>query len=280
MRSGTRLIPAHAGKTSLSASALVGKRAHPRSRGENSDDELANGAPGGSSPLTRGKPVSAGRWVGPVRLIPAHAGKTRMPESPRPSRGAHPRSRGENPRSRSWCSRGRGSSPLTRGKRGRKFGVAALGGLIPAHAGKTRSPLTRRRASTAHPRSRGENTGTSGPGLTAAGSSPLTRGKRQEQSPSQSPAGLIPAHAGKTLTRHRERQALRAHPRSRGENPLATLRGITSSGSSPLTRGKPGALGLLSRGSGLIPAHAGKTCSSRRCRAHARAHPRSRGENR
>ena len=49
------LIPAHAGKTSLSASALVDKRAHPRSRGENKGSDCSPRRSWGSSPLTRGK---------------------------------------------------------------------------------------------------------------------------------------------------------------------------------------------------------------------------------
>ena len=50
----------------------------------------------------------------------------------------------------------------------------------------------------AHPRSRGENlTGRQGLGK-SWGSSPLTRGKRQQGAPLLHPDGLIPAHAGKT----------------------------------------------------------------------------------
>ena len=53
----------------------------------------------------------------------------------------------------------------------------------------------------------------------------------------------------------------------------------STSGSSPLTRGKRGGLCahlLLVR---LIPAHAGKTGPCRGCRRGGAAHPRSRGEN-
>ena len=71
------------------------------------------------------------------------------------------------------------------------------------------------------------------------GSSPLTRGKLGNHASERAEAGLIPAHAGKTLlavivpvpfrahprsrgkTRgtSKTRCARRAHPRSRGENP-------------------------------------------------------------
>ena len=49
--------------------------------------------------------------------------------------------------------------------------------LIPAHAGKTRSATSLRRARTAHPRSRGENPDNDPADMCADGSSPLTRGK-------------------------------------------------------------------------------------------------------
>ena len=50
-------------------------------------------------------------------------------------------------------------------------------------------------------------------------------------------------------------------------------------GSSPLTRGKRVDQGLDGGGRRLIPAHAGKTLRKKHGVQHARAHPRSRGEN-
>ena len=70
---------------------------------------------------------------------------------------AHPRSRGENVDPREAHGVLPGSSPLTRGKLQMRADLCAVGGLIPAHAGKTRTGALdwlRRRA---HPRSRGEN---------------------------------------------------------------------------------------------------------------------------
>ncbi|EDN80074.1 hypothetical protein ACTODO_00510 [Schaalia dentiphila ATCC 17982] len=71
----------------------------------------------------------------------------------------------------------------------------------------------------------------------------------------------------------------KAHPRSRGENPLTKSLGDATEGSSPLTRGKHAQPAPDHKARRLIPAHAGKTpggCSSHR---PAWAHPRSRGEN-
>ena len=70
---------------------------------------------------------------------------------------------------------------------------------------------------------------------------------------------LIPAHAGKTTGALVSTSALKAHPRSRGENSLEVWREALVAGSSPLTRGKQSAGGCAAGSSRLIPAHAGKT---------------------
>ena len=134
-------------------------------------------------------------------------------------------------------------------------------------------------ADQAHPRSRGENRPRTDDWGNPSGSSPLTRGKpdrlqRREQAP-----GLIPAHAGKTPPRPRRSSHRRAHPRSRGENPPASLPGSGMGGSSPLTRGKPAGTLASELRRRLIPAHAGKTMSAWVGAYSDGAHPRSRGEN-
>ena len=192
---------------------------------------------------------------------------------------AHPRSRGENSHARPRPGWIRGSSPLTRGKPQPWPPSHPCSGLIPAHAGKTRVLVASSVKSRAHPRSRGENIICDPSGLVSKGSSPLTRGKRSICAIAIARFGLIPAHAGKTLTRHPRSRTPRAHPRSRGENAheLVSVRGPV--GSSPLTRGKPPMVRDSKFMMGLIPAHAGKTLF-RSCRQwQTRAHPRSRGEN-
>ncbi len=162
---------------------------------------------------------------------------------------------------------GSGSSPLTRGKPRRLLDVLVDGGLIPAHAGKTRHhqrPHPHRRA---HPRSRGENPILALILKCGCGSSPLTRGKHAHRLDDQRVRGLIPAHAGKTRRRGRLSSMTGAHPRSRGEN-FARVREIRQAGgSSPLTRGKRRGDGPRCRAHGLIPAHAGKTCTHRYARS-------------
>ena len=279
LKTGTGLIPAHAGKTNGFLYRAVGRRAHPRSRGENCRFLSGPVSSWGSSPLTRGKPDRAhgrGRGAG---LIPAHAGKT-APARPRRSHGrAHPRSRGENYEAHALAIQTGGSSPLTRGKLTSGVGVVMRGGLIPAHAGKTVSSPTPLPTAWAHPRSRGENTPVGTPPPWVQGSSPLTRGKRARPLQRRNTIGLIPAHAGKTPPGLPPARRVWAHPRSRGENAMAEGQISAEEGSSPLTRGKRNRDGRVISLRGLIPAHAGKTKTGLANRKLHRAHPRSRGEN-
>ena len=253
----------------------------------------------GSSPLTRGKHPRCARCRPSRGLIPAHAGKTDIESLEGFTNGAHPRSRGENQLAKVHASRQSGSSPLTRGKRVPFGVVVVVVGLIPAHAGKTAASAAATLLWRAHPRSRGENGGWDTPiadwrahprsrgenshpprgRLKMPGSSPLTRGKHDDGVAPSAGVGLIPAHAGKTCPPPRCPARRRAHPRSRGENKPTRRPPGTSTGSSPLTRGKPQTGDQDSDQAGLIPAHAGKTGSAARSSGARRAHPRSRGEN-
>ena len=172
----------------------------------------------GSSPLTRGKRRRPRVRRVQRRLIPAHAGKTSYQRVPWCSGRAHPRSRGENPLTGRCPASGVGSSPLTRGKPADRALSGKWSGLIPAHAGKTLVRDPDEDATTAHPRSRGENGGHFGGGQVPAGSSPLTRGKPVLLAAWCQTRRLIPAHAGKTSLRGTRVVGRAAHPRSRGEN--------------------------------------------------------------
>ena len=263
-----RLIPAHAGKTTVRQTGRRRFRAHPRSRGENDDIDDAGRPTRGSSPLTRGKRLRARCDQLRSRLIPAHAGKTLPRGQFRACQSAHPRSRGENASSCKNRAKTLGSSPLTRGKLLNLLALHAERRLIPAHAGKTLSWLPSETNTTAHPRSRGENHHSQRASGGGWGSSPLTRGKLQAVLNLLDDAGLIPAHAGKTAGPRAVWQVAGAHPRSRGENIITFNDLPRAQGSSPLTRGKLVRTGHVRPSTGLIPAHAGKT--------HTRAHPRYR----
>ena len=115
--------------------------------------------------------------------------------------------------------------------------------------------------------------------MRSLGSSPLTRGKLPPRSARGRRRGLIPAHAGKTCFRRSVWRRGPAHPRSRGENLFSPFSLATRAGSSPLTRGKRPGCARSRMARRLIPAHAGKTKSTRLPASTPPAHPRSRGEN-
>ena len=193
-----RLIPTRAGKTGRTRTRAKRSTAHPHSRGENFDRSVSHWPLSGSSPLAWGKQNPRLQTATHVRLIPAHARKTRR----RPPGGfrarAHPRSRGENTSAARSKLGQPGSSPLMRGKRRYNPATTAVVGLIPAHTGKTRNHSTAHRRPEAHPRSRGENFDGQAPGADGQGSSPLTWGKCDVLLRALSGPGLIPAHTGKT----------------------------------------------------------------------------------
>ena len=155
--SALRLIPAHAGKTRRGGRRRRRYRDHPRSRGENLDEDNAGTNEVGSSPLTRGKLQALRDDAQETGIIPAHAGKTKPSRQSRQHARDHPRSRGENhvTARRTHCATG--SSPLTRGKPRCRSRLRPCRGIIPAHAGKTPASRSARRALSDHPRSRGEN---------------------------------------------------------------------------------------------------------------------------
>ena len=275
----SRLIPAHAGKTRCNPRVQPCVAAHPRSRGENSGLRLWLSARSGSSPLTRGKRGGGrlARWGG--RLIPAHAGKTILAAVNGSSLTAHPRSRGENFEETSLLASCPGPSPLTRGKPQLLADGLVQARLIPAHAGKTTCRRASSVATSAHPRSRGENPILAHDGGRLDGSSPLTRGKRDLPLSESLAEGLIPAHAGKTSLPALREDPQAAHPRSRRENAQRPGAYACACGSSPLTRGKLSHSGTSLHQVRLIPAHAGKTSGRPSPTGAAAAHPRSRGEN-
>ena len=195
-------------------------------------------------------------------FIPAHAGKTFCVPAIRAWTRAHPHSRGENRTPAGNGLASSGSSPLTQGKRLFQVGGGAHCRLIPAHAGKTARWPCAWSSRWTHPRSRGENAFMPSPSLSSSGSSPLMQGKHKLAVQMLHVIWLIPAHTGKTSKSRTARRLGAAHPRSRGENESSRIKGKKLGGSSPLTRGKQDDADDDRERGRLIPAHAGKTCTS------------------
>ena len=166
-----------------------------------------------------------------------------------------------------------------RGKRLLTSSMRRLAGLIPAHAGKTTKRQTLATLPRAHPRACGENRACRLRDDHHSGSSPRMRGKHLRVHRRDQRHGLIPAHAGKTFSRERAVWLRAAHPRACGENEdLYRIFAIVS-GSSPRMRGKRIRDSRIGDRPRLIPAHAGKTSTSRPRRSGCPAHPRACGEN-
>ena len=138
------LIPAWAGKTNLGNNALFMPRAHPRVGGENSTAVSSAAVSRGSSPRGRGKPDRCSEGGSRCGLIPAWAGKTSVIACRFIVFPAHPRVGGENVPFQIVVTGQVGSSPRGRGKRRKTISCVACNRLIPAWAGKTSCPATRR----------------------------------------------------------------------------------------------------------------------------------------
>ena len=214
-----------------------------------------------------------------VGLIPARAGKTDGHRGRPPPSPAHPRAGGENSGRavRFWSCRG--SSPRGRGKPASHRATREIHGLIPARAGKTRARRTLMIMYRAHPRAGGENFHAQMTGAIPWGSSPRGRGKHRAHDSHGARGRLIPARAGKTVSRISCRRSTAAHPRAGGENEAAIQAGADTAGSSPRGRGKRLRGGRVLFRPRLIPARAGKTTVQVGGLGLRAAHPRAGGEN-
>ena len=237
-REAPGLIPAWAGKTSEFTRMTRRGRAHPRVGGENYPTEESSGTASGSSPRGRGKLLDGVDDDAGPGLIPAWAGKTTPPRSPRPPARAHPRVGGENIVDRIKPALTDGSSPRGRGKLALTSHAERSAGLIPAWAGKTSSVQAAAPPMRAHPRVGGENASRPRFFRISHGSSPRGRGKHEARLRSAGFCGLIPAWAGKTQACPPFPKRPWAHPRVGGENRYPRINGDKAGGSSPRGRGK------------------------------------------
>ncbi len=152
-------------------------------------------------------------------------------------------------------------------------------GLIPARAGSTRRTGRCDRPAGAHPRASGEHRWSWSISQSSRGSSPRERGAPQREGAVDVVVRLIPARAGSTLATCTGEPAVPAHPRASGEHAVAPAHSISMTGSSPRERGARQSGQEQGRGDGLIPARAGSTRTWRGRPAARPAHPRASGEH-
>ena len=218
-RSRPRIIPAYAGSTNSSSHLLSFSGDHPRIRGEHLPPEPRKRALNGSSPHTRGAPLTSPTGSAPLRIIPAYAGSTPFVRSRLRGGWDHPRIRGEHDYAKRAPAGLRGSSPHTRGARS-----------------PSATPGT---CSVDHPRIRGEHQACPSPPPRRRGSSPHTRGARRGPGPPRGLARIIPAYAGSTTSSPPPAAGPGDHPRIRGEHACLAASRVRPVGSSPHTRGAP-----------------------------------------
>ena len=200
--------------------------------------------------------MAGSEWV-PPRIIPAHAGFTRW---------------------LSGTSRGfSGSSPHTRGLRPPSHTHTAGLRIIPAHAGFTALAQDHQILRADHPRTRGVYVMGYMSHPLSVGSSPHTRGLLRDGLLPEDRRGIIPAHAGFTMSRSTSPYSSADHPRTRGVYGTVSHPALVGDGSSPHTRGLRREHVPRAHAGGIIPAHAGFTHPSGP-RGPGRAdHPRTRG---
>ena len=150
------IIPALAGNTCWPETCCGSCRDHPRSRGEYSPSRTSMGSIPGSSPLSRGIPMSSSSKRVASGIIPALAGNTSGPLDLYGNATDHPRSRGEYGIVSHDRLKQRGSSPLSRGILVHPRRAQYSDRIIPALAGNTSLQYLVNSLEQDHPRSRGE----------------------------------------------------------------------------------------------------------------------------
>ena len=171
-----------------------------------------------------------------------------------------------------------GSSPLTRGTRIDSGQNDRFNRFIPAYAGNSAQGKACNLLRSVHPRLRGELAVVTAQRIVKSGSSPLTRGTRENSSPHEFHGRFIPAYAGNSVLPAVCMRDRSVHPRLRGELTEMMRLIIGSVGSSPLTRGTPPRRICEPRRPRFIPAYAGNSSSISTELKGAAVHPRLRGE--
>ena len=152
-----RIIPAHAGQTPPMTRLKSAFTDHPRTCGANAKTRQKTLTCRGSSPHMRGKLEVCSRRVVWRRIIPAHAGQTKITHLSNVFSTDHPRTCGANRLPACWRMPPCGSSPHMRGKPTDFWFRWDQIRIIPAHAGQTACPAARHRSRSDHPRTCGAN---------------------------------------------------------------------------------------------------------------------------
>ena len=199
------------------------------------------------------------RYLHRLGIIPAHAGLTCSHLTHGPSCRDHPRACGAHNTDTITNRPLQGSSPRMRGSHELVGPDAVTRGIIPAHAGLTTSATSFLCPIRDHPRACGAHHSTFSLCFNDMGSSPRMRGSRQLRAGGLVCDGIIPAHAGLTVSSNTNSNRRRDHPRACGAHYQATTGEKWYTGSSPRMRGSLSCIHIRKIIHGIIPAHAGLT---------------------
>ena len=253
------ITPAHAGKSHGVPRALSHPGNYPRSCGEESRGTTGPFTPGELPPLMRGRGVTDLDQLITPGITPAHAGKSCLALLSTAKRRNYPRSCGEEPRSRIFRAVCVELPPLMRGRARNARNPLRMGGITPAHAGKSLTLFLCSLTQWNYPRSCGEEARTALVLFFQWELPPLMRGRARPPQPKQSNTGITPAHAGKSGCDEELRIRHRNYPRSCGEEAMNSRAFWIYQELPPLMRGRDLTLGLIASQMGITPAHAGKS---------------------
>ena len=256
------IIPAHAGLTSSHTRAGSSLRDHPRACGAHIRNNNATNCELGSSPRMRGSPPTVCKLQSGTGIIPAHAGLTQHRMGRIQGPRDHPRACGAHNAKVNHNLRYPGSSPRMRGSQ-EGFTLSDFKkGIIPAHAGLTGANSPSDLSSRDHPRACGAHHWYLSMKKPPRGSSPRMRGSQEPVIGIGHGCGIIPAHAGLTLTHSAVGRLSWDHPRACGAHIASSMRFLRLLGSSPRMRGSHRRAPCVGSRDGIIPAHAGLTVES------------------
>ncbi len=173
-----------------------------------------------------------------------------------------------------------GLSPLARGTHVNTILYRLSVRFIPAGAGNTLFVARRLMSISVYPRWRGEHNVRLSPLCVVAGLSPLARGTLHGFGFLFDGRRFIPAGAGNTYIRAKNKATATVYPRWRGEHPLPVIQLHCQCGLSPLARGTLHGYASSQRRSRFIPAGAGNTPRLFKRGRRGSVYPRWRGEHR
>ena len=190
-------IPACAGKPITGPTSAPRETVYPRVCGETPATLFAASASPGLSPRVRGNRRAGTEAHSPWRSIPACAGKPLPKSRSASATRVYPRVCGETEDSNTSLNSRPGLSPRVRGNRATFAFSGALGGSIPACAGKPSNARQTCRPGWVYPRVCGETAPIAPDPGADQGLSPRVRGNLRLEDPDCGNSGSIPACAGK-----------------------------------------------------------------------------------